>query len=425
MLSGIRQSKTVRTVAVFATGNTVAMMLGVVGSLVQARYLSPEDMGVFRTFGIFAGYLTFLHLGVFDGLQREIPLQLGRGNQEKAEQAASACLAWIVFISVACGATFVGLALRAAYYREWMQFGGWLAYSPSMVAVFYGLYLGTTFRTGQQFIALSRISVIQAMAGTLVLPLLPIMGYYGACIRSAVTSVTNVLLLHYGRPLKVRPRLDWPSFREIVRVGLPLSGIGYIYTSLWISLEGTLVLEWFGIKTLGLYSMAAFVRTVVVQLAQNMNQVIGVKIYSQFGRSGRVEDCIRLILKPMAFAFLASLPLIVVGWFALPLAVSLLIPGYVGAIWLMRLTLLTMPIVFLNLPVTILWATGRRTDCLASVVWGFFTFVGLSFLLYRLDVGASGVLIASLLGQATNVVVSYALVRRLVFQERALQNVKR
>lgn len=423
--SAIGQSNTVRTIAVFATGNTVAMLLGVVGSLVQARYLAPEELGVFRTFGILAGYLTFLHMGVFDGLQREIPLQLGRGSRAKAEQAASACLAWIVFISVACGAVFLGLALRAAHYRDWMQVGGWLAYSPSIVATFYGLYLGTTFRTSQQFIALSRISVTQAVAGTLVLPLLPIMGYYGACVRLAVTSVTNVLLLHGWRPLNVRPRLDWPSFREVVRMGLPLSGVGYIYTSLWVSLESTFVLEWFGIKMLGLYSMAIFVRTMVVQLAQNMNQVMGVKIYDQFGRSGRVEDCVRLIFKPMAFAFLASLPLALVGWFALPWAVSLLIPRYVGAVSLMQMALLTMPITFLSLPVTILWATGRRIDCFVSVVWGFMTFAGLSFLVYRLGLGAFGVLVASLLGQAINVLVSYLLIRRLVLRERRLSTDER
>ena len=246
-LSSIYQSKTARTVAVFASGNTVAMVLGVIGSLVQARYIGPEDMGVFRTFGIVAGYLTFLHLGVFDGLGREIPLQLGRGNQAKAEQAASACLAWIMFLSLSCWAIFLGLALRAASYGEWMQFWGWLAYSLFIVATFYGGYLGMTFRTGQQFIALSKTSVIHAISGTLVLPLLPIMGYYGVCLRTAVGSATNMFFLHCWRPLRVRPRLDWPSFREVVRIGLPLSGAGYLATSLWVSLEGTFMLEWFRI----------------------------------------------------------------------------------------------------------------------------------------------------------------------------------
>lgn len=417
-LSAIRSSKTVHTIAVFTSGNMVAMLLGVFGSFVQARYIGPEQMGVFRTFGIVAGYLTFLHIGVFDGLQREIPLQLGCGNQAKAERAASAGLAWIMFVSLACGTIFLGLALRAAYYREWMQFWGWLAYVPFIFMTFYGGYLGTTFRTGQQFITLTKTSVIQAIAGTLVLPLLPIMGYFGACLRIAVSSVTSLFFLHRWRPMRVRPRLDWPSFQEVIRIGLPLSGVGYLSTSLWVSMEGTFVLEWFGIKALGLYSVAVFVRSMVFQLAQNMNQVMNVKVYEQYGRSGRVEDCLRLIFKPMSFAFLASLPLIAVGWFALPWVVNLLIPKYVGAISMIRVMLLAMPITFLSLPVTILWATGRRIDCFASVIVGFISFAGLSYLLYRLNVGVLSVLIASILGQAINVLVSYILILRLVIQKK-------
>jgi len=413
-----RHSKTVQTIAVFASGNMVAMLLGVVGSLVQARYIKPEDMGVFRTFGILVGYMTFLHLGVFDGLQREIPLQIGRGNQSKAERAASACLAWITFISLASVVLFLSLALRSARHKEWMQFWGWLAYMPLILTTFYGGYLSTTFRTRQQFIALTKTSVIQATAGTLVLPLLPFLGYYGACLRTAVSSLTNIFILHRWRPLKVRPFLDMASFWEVIRIGLPLSGIGYISTSLWVSLEGTLVLKWFGIKALGLYSMAVFVRTVVFQLAQNMNQVMNVKVYEQYGRSSRVRDCLRLIIKPVAFAFLASLPLIAIGWFAMPWAVNLLIPKYTGAISMMRVMLLAMPVTFLSLPITILWARARRIDCFAGVIAGFLTFAGLSYLGNRMNFGVISVLIASLVGQAINVLVSYMLILRLVIHEK-------
>lgn len=95
LLRSLYKSKTVHTIAVITSGNLIATVIGAVGSVVQVRYVVPEDMGILRTFAILVGYLTFLHLGVFDGLQREIPYQLGRGNGTKAEEAASACLVWI------------------------------------------------------------------------------------------------------------------------------------------------------------------------------------------------------------------------------------------------------------------------------------------------------------------------------------------
>lgn len=418
--STIRQSKTVHTIAIFTTGNMVAMVLGVVGSLVQARYVAPEDMGVFRTFSIVIGYLTFLHLGVFDGLHRELPLQFGRENRKKAEDVAAASLAWIAFISLVSVAFFLGLAVKAAFCREWMQFWGWLAFLPFVAMTFYGGYLGATFRTSQQFIAYSNANVVQSAVGTLLLPLMPFLGYYGACLRTAAGSATNLFLLHRWRPLKLRPRLDWRNFWEVIRIGLPLSGIGYVYTSLWTSLEGTMMLEWYGIKVLGLYAVAMFVRNVVVQLALNMNQVMGVKIYEQYGRTGRVADCMRLIFKPMMWAFLASLPLITVGWVAMPWAVSLLLPKYVGAVSMGQVMLAMLPITFLSLPITVLWATGRQFYCFLGVIVGFLSFVGFAYVFRQLDLGVLSVPVASMLGQAINVCASYLLILKLYRDERRI-----
>jgi O-antigen/teichoic acid export membrane protein len=214
--------------------------------------------------------------------------------------------------------------------------------------------------------------------------------------------------------------VDWPNFRGVIRIGLPMSGIGYIYTSLWISLEGTFILEWFGVKSLGLYGMAAFIRTVVVQLAQNMNQVLDVKIYEQYGRTGEIEDCLKRILTPMLLAFFASFPAIVIGWYALPYVVNLLIPKYIEAIPIMRVILFAMPITFLILPITILWAIGTKFYCFASVVIGFLTFVGVSYLLRSLNFGVSGVLIASMLGQLMYIFSAYCLIYKLSLRTKAV-----
>ena len=395
-----------------------AMLLGMLGSLIQAKYICPEDMGAFRTFGILAGYLTFLHLGVLDGLQREIPIQIGRGNKLKAEQAASACLAWISFISLACGALFLALALRAAFNKEWMGFLGWLSYVPVIVMTFYGGYLSTTFRTGHQFVELSRTSIIKAIAETLILPLLPILGYYGMCLRTALGSTANLYYLHKWRPMKVRAILDWSKFREVIRVGLPLSGIGYIATALWASVEATLVLGWFELKVLGLYSVAVLGRTIVSQLAANINQVITVKIFEQYGRTKSVEDCIRLIYRPIILSFLGSIPLVIAGWLLLPHVILLIVPNYLEAVPMAQLMLLMLPITFLRLPSSIPWAMGRWFDCLVPVAVGFIVFTGLAWFLHRLGYGVLSVVLASIIGTLFNISGYFLLIRRLLIQER-------
>ena len=60
-------------------GNLLATAIGLVGTLVQARFVVPEDLGYFRQFGIFTAYAFFLHLGLLDALQRLYPLYMGQG----------------------------------------------------------------------------------------------------------------------------------------------------------------------------------------------------------------------------------------------------------------------------------------------------------------------------------------------------------
>ena len=407
---------------VFASGNGIAMVLGLIGSLVQAKYVGPGEMGFFRSFGIIAGYLIFCHLGVFDGLQREIPLQFGRNRKDKAEEAAAACLIWIIIVSVACGGGFILLAVLAAIHGRWMQVFGWLSYMPFVISNFYGFYLSTTYRSGQQFATLSKINIFQAVAGTLALPLFPELGYYAACARLALMSITNLVLLHYWRPMKVRMCFDWQVFSKVIRVGLPLSLIGYIWTALWTSLEGSFALHWFGIESLGLFSMAAFVRATVIQLVQNINQVMNVKVYEQYGRSGKIEDCVRMLLKPLLIGFCATIPIVMAGWILLPWFVIHLIPKYAASVPMMKIILFSMPLTILNQPVTILWATGRISLCFTSVIVGFCSFVSLFFILNHYDASVANIVIASLTGQAITCVTAFFIIWRLLQEERRVKD---
>ncbi len=375
-------------------------------------------MGILRTFGIVAGYLTFLHLGTFDGLQREIPLQMGRGYPGKAAEAAAACLSWVGFVAICAAVVFAGLAVHSLSMGEQKSAAGWAAYVIVIVGTFYGGYLGTTYRTGQQFVTLSKVSVIQALVGIAALPAVVLFGYFGACFRFAAVSSTQVAFLHRWRPLRVRPRIDPTSFFRVIRVGLPLSLIGYLSTSLWVSLEGTLILAWFGNEVLGLYTLAFFVRTMLAQLAQSLSQVVSVRITEQYGRTGRVGASLRVALKPTAAAAAAAIPVLALMWMLVPPAIRILTPKYVEGTLLVQLVLPILLITILRLPTAVLWSAAKWLDCLWAAAVGFVMFVSLAVLGHRNSWGVQSVIVASLCGQLATTITGYLLVYRQVSRER-------
>ena len=75
----VRNRQSLQSVAALCASSVTAAVLGSVGGLLAARFLGPEEIGLFRSYTIPLMYLTFLHLGTFDGLSRQIPYFVGKG----------------------------------------------------------------------------------------------------------------------------------------------------------------------------------------------------------------------------------------------------------------------------------------------------------------------------------------------------------
>ena len=74
----------VKTIGGLAGSNLLIMAIGLIGTLIQSRYFTPEDLGYFRSFCIATGYAFALNLGLFSALSRLYPYYIGKGEIDKA-----------------------------------------------------------------------------------------------------------------------------------------------------------------------------------------------------------------------------------------------------------------------------------------------------------------------------------------------------
>ena len=75
-------------------GNLAGKLLRMAGGVLQARYAAPQVLGLFNGIGLVLGYAPFLQLGILNGLNRELPYYVGKGDRKRVMELAAAAQAW-------------------------------------------------------------------------------------------------------------------------------------------------------------------------------------------------------------------------------------------------------------------------------------------------------------------------------------------
>jgi O-antigen/teichoic acid export membrane protein len=88
-----------------------APVLSIIGGLVAARFLAPQELGVVQAVMLIPTYLAFLQFGVFNGLNRNLPLFRAKKETERAQTYVNASARMARFVAmvgafIALGAVF-------------------------------------------------------------------------------------------------------------------------------------------------------------------------------------------------------------------------------------------------------------------------------------------------------------------------------
>ena len=79
--------------------------------LLAARWIGPEQFGVWNALALIPMYGVVITLGVGEGMGREVPFLRGAGRSEDARALADAALTWIVVAAVIGAGVIAATAL--------------------------------------------------------------------------------------------------------------------------------------------------------------------------------------------------------------------------------------------------------------------------------------------------------------------------
>lgn len=388
---------------------------------VIAKFLSPEDLGLWSTILLALTYSVFIQGGVINGLNVELPAAYGRDDVSKAEKLAAVAqtftlLTCIVALVVGV-ATFFLLPTDNSKLRY-----GILGITFIIILTFYQNYLLSTFRSNNSFAVLSKIQLAEALLNIISISLVVYFAYYGMIFKAALVLLAFVLLLHINRPIKTNFYWDKSIFIHLLKVGLPIF-ILVVVESFLQTIDKIWLIKYADLNTVGLYSFGLYALNLFILLSTSIATYIYPKMTYAYAKN---NDKLALwqYMKKITFLLLAvQTPLVIIGYFLIPPVVKEFFPTYMLSIEVMQILLIAGLMKGSVIGVNILWSMKSwKYMYLYMITYALLTIVSTYLFLHLNENKMLGVSIGLLIANALSLLNAYYLSFKATHSNISLKN---
>lgn len=366
-----------KTLAFVTFANLTNSVIAIVSGLVVARWLLPEELGVFNAFSIFTSYIILAQVGIPSGLSRELPFYFGKNEPDQAKEFASTAKYFLLLISII---VFCICCLASVYFfiiqNNLYAVGAMVIGATSFQGIYVTKYLKVLYRSENHFSSLAKINLINSAINLMSLVLVYHYLFYGLCIRAILIVLVDWYFTDKWKPLTAKAYFNWNNFKALSRVGMPIYFVANIY-GLWPTFQRTFVLSVLGAKGLGLYALANIVQGMLSTFNNTISSMSFPQMSKAHGEGKKLKDIMLIPFKPFLISLGVYTILLIVGWPLLPYIVEWLLPNYTEGVpaaqWMFVVALVSAFGVFSNVFMVIQNNHHRLVGfTLGILVWFFY-----------------------------------------------------
>jgi O-antigen/teichoic acid export membrane protein len=355
-----------------------APILSMIGGLIAARFLKPEEFGVVQAIMLVPTYVTFLQFGVFNGLNRNLPLFLAKKEPEKAQgfvNASAKTARWVSGI----GAVIALGAVIVFFFRAENSNYAYVALFliPSLFFQPLKLHQDTLYRGMREFERLGKNLHISNLWSFTLSASTSVLGVTGLALKIGTQHMLGWLLLLRNPPIKEEGTASWQDARALSAVGMPMLISGLIFN--WLNAaDRTVIATLMTAEDLGYFALAGIAMNALKVFPTSINMLLYPRVAAAYGTKGSSRHLRRYIWIGLGLNLVVMLPIAAVGWLALPYLVNTFLPAYAPGILAAQITLVgalafaysgpsvIVPILRRNLPtqiagvaaIALVWAGG-------------------------------------------------------------------
>jgi O-antigen/teichoic acid export membrane protein len=324
----------------YASSQLFGNLLQLAAGLLIVHWIIPEIYGKFSGAGIFLGYLSLLHLGVLNGLNRELPVEHGRKNFDIVKHLSAVAYWVVLFIGLPSALVLSGLALHAVFTGHIEFAWVYLAYATSAFFLLLNkFYLHVLYRTNNDFEKLTKITIVLSIASIITVLLIWVMpDLKGLSVRLIILNVVEFYLLYHFRPIRVKPRWSTEYAKRLFNTGLPIQIVGQLMP-LWNTLKNTIIFSLGGPLQFGYYALVNVATSTISTIPIAFSQIIYPKMAIAYGEGKSNDQVYKIAVKPAWVLFVIGIFICIGGYFLLPVTIEYLMPKYIpgmrAAMWIL------------------------------------------------------------------------------------------
>ncbi|TXD50339.1 MULTISPECIES: oligosaccharide flippase family protein [unclassified Polaribacter] len=387
-----------KTPILYSGGSVAKSIAQLIVGFAIAKFVAPDDFGLWTTINLALTYALFLQAGIINGLNLELPLAYGKEDKRGGVLMAGTAQMFTLISSVLV--FILGFLCFVFYPEENIKIKyGILAVTMVIALSYYQNYLMSTFRSNDSFSKLGYIQLIDALVNITTLSFVVYFSYYGLLMKAVVALLIYVLLLHFYRPIRVRLLWNKKAFIKLLKVGFPIFGLAYI-ASIAATADKIWLLKYASLTEVGLYSFGFFAFSSFMLFSTSIASYIYPKMTYAFAKNGDKNALWLLVKKITVLLLLIQIPLSIIGYYLIPIAVSNLFPDYVLSIPIMQILIFAGMFKGSVIGVNALWSMKRWNYIIiyqitSSLILVILTYIGAKYFSIRFIGVAYGLLLAS------------------------------
>lgn len=365
-------------------GSSTALDQGVrlASNLVVAALIGPVAWGTWYVLNLVLRYGSMVHLGALNGMNREIPAALGRGDEQSARRIGEVALGVVLASYAVALVAVVGVLAPLGVVEPGRR--AWLVAGLLAGQQLYG-YAFMYLKARTQFGAASRLQVVGALTFPLAtIPGAILAGLEGFLAGQILSFAVLCAVAAWRTPGLYRPRFEPPTSVRLIRIGFPIMLVGITH-ALFATVDRWVILYALDVEALGQYALAIMALSAVSLLPQVVAQQVYPRMAAAWGREPRWSSLEPLIVRQRWTALAVAAPAVAVVVLLAPWAIATFLPAYERGI----------PAVLVSMAVPLVVVLGQGYG-------NAFNVIGLQH----------WYLVAIVLGSAANLGTSLALVER-------------